>query len=244
MEALLRWQHPERGLLPPMEFLSAIEPSELTLPLGEWILHEALHQLRRWQTQGLSITMSVNIFGLHLQREDFVERLDAILRAHPDIAPNTLELEVVETTALENLNEVTERIHGCMALGVGFALDDFGTGYSSLTYLRQLPVGQVKIDRSFVRDMLDNPEDQSLVESIVGMAHTLGRQVVAEGVETVEHGALLIRCGCDSAQGYGIARPMEAEALPDWIAQWKRPVQWVEAITTEFPLFGKSNRSR
>ena len=244
VEALLRWQHPERGLLPPMEFLSAIEPSELTLPLGEWILHEALHQLRRWQTQGLSITMSVNIFGLHLQREDFVERLDAILRAHPDIAPNTLELEVVETTALENLNEVTERIHGCMALGVGFALDDFGTGYSSLTYLRQLPVGQVKIDRSFVRDMLDNPEDQSLVESIVGMAHTLGRQVVAEGVETVEHGALLIRCGCDSAQGYGIARPMEAEALPDWIAQWKRPVQWVEAITTEFPLFGKSNRPR
>ena len=239
VEALLRWQHPERGLLPPLEFLSVIEASELTLPLGEWILHEALRQQRRWRTQGLSINMSVNIFGLHLQRADFVERLDAILRAHPDTDPRTLELEVVETTALENLGEVTERIRGCMELGVGFALDDFGTGYSSLTYLRQLPVGQVKIDRSFVRDMLDNPDDQSLVESIVGMAHTLGRQVVAEGVETVEHGALLIRCGCDSAQGFGIARPMEPEKLPDWVARWKRPEQWVEAITAEFPFCGK-----
>ena len=233
VEALLRWQHPERGLLPPLEFLPVIEASELTLPLGEWILHEALRQQRRWQSQGLSINMSVNIFGLHLQREDFIERLDAILREHPDVDPRTLELEVVETTALENLEEVTARIRGCMELGVGFALDDFGTGYSSLTYLRQLPVDLVKIDRSFVRDMLDNPDDQSLVESIVGMAHTLGRQVVAEGVETIEHGVLLIRCGCDSAQGYGIARPMEPESLPDWVAQWERPKKWGEVVANE-----------
>lgn len=233
VEALLRWQHPERGLLPPMEFLPAIESSEFTLPLGEWILHEALHQQRRWRTQGLSVGMSVNVFGLHLQRVDFVERLDAILREHPDVDPRNLELEVVETTALENLGEVTARIRGCMELGVGFALDDFGTGYSSLTYLRQLPVDQVKIDRSFVRDMLDNPDDQSLVESIVGMAHTLGRQVVAEGVETIEHGVLLIRCGCDSAQGYGIARPMAPEALPEWATRWKTPREWSEVALDE-----------
>jgi len=238
VEALLRWQHPERGLLPPMEFLPAIETSDLTFPLGEWILHEALRQQRRWQTQGLSINMSVNLFGLHLQRADFVERLDAILREHPDVDPRTLELEVVETTALENLEEVTARIRGCMELGVGFALDDFGTGYSSLTYLRQLPVGLVKIDRSFVLDMLDNPDDRSLVENIVGMAHTLGRQVVAEGVETAEHGALLIRCGCDSAQGYGIARPMEPENLPEWVTRWKRPKEWEEVVSDEISFSG------
>ena len=232
VEALLRWQHPERGLLSPQEFLSLIESTELTLPLGEWILREALQQLRRWRLQGLSIGVGVNIFGLHLQRADFVERLADLLRSFPEIDPATLDLEVVETTALENLDEVTARIRGCRALGVSFSLDDFGTGYSSLTYLRQLPVDHVKIDRSFVRDMLTHPDDRSFVESIVNMAHTAGRQAVAEGVESIEHGALLIRLGCDYAQGYGIAKPMPAQDLPRWVAQWAVPEIWTAAGKT------------
>lgn len=236
VEALLRWQHPERGLLSPQEFLPLIEGTELTLPLGEWILREAMQQLRRWWSQGLEIGVGVNIFGCHLQRADFVERLADLLHSCPEIDPATLDLEVVETTALENLEEVTARIRGCMALGVSFSLDDFGTGYSSLTYLRQLPVDHVKIDRSFVRDMLGNPGDRSFVESIVNMAHTAGRQVVAEGVETIAHGALLIRLGCDYAQGYGIARPMPPEDLPRWVAHWTAPDLWAAAIAEEVAL--------
>ena len=226
VEALLRWQHPERGLVLPGDFLWAIETTEATLPLGQWIMREALRQQQQWQAQGLSITMSINVFGLHLQRRDFVARLESLLREYHDIDPRTIELEVVETTALANLDEVTLRIRDCKKLGVGFALDDFGTGYSSLTYLRQLPVDQVKIDRSFVRDMLHNPDDQSLVRSIVGMAHTQGRKVVAEGVETIEHGTMLIHCGCDCAQGFGIARPMESGDVSVWISRWTKPEIW------------------
>lgn len=232
VEALLRWQHPEYGLLSPQEFLPLIEGTELTLPLGEWILREAMQQQRRWKSQGLSIGVGVIVFGFHLQRAVFVERLADLLRSFPEIDPATLDLEVVETTALENLGEVTARIRGGMALGVSFSLDDFGTGYSSLTYLRQLPVDHVKIDRSFVRGMLDNPDDRSFVESIVNMAHAAGRQAVAEGVETIEHGALLISLGCDYAQGYGIARPMKPQDLPRWVAHWAVPELWAAAGQT------------
>jgi diguanylate cyclase (GGDEF)-like protein/PAS domain S-box-containing protein len=232
VEALIRWQHPERGLLPPGDFLAVMETSALTLPVGEWIIREALRQRQTWLEQGIDVIVSVNLFGLHLQRADFVQRLEAILDEYPQ-SHRGLEFEVVETTALENLSEVTERIQGCMKLGVSFSLDDFGTGYSSLTYLRQLPVGTVKIDRSFVSDMLENAEDSLLVESIVGMAHTLGRKVVAEGVETLEHGVQLIRCGCDWGQGYGIARPMPPGDLQKWIAQWSMPKIWSDAISID-----------
>ncbi len=144
VEALLRWQHPERGLLQPYEFLPVLETSELTLPAGEWIIHEALQQRQRWLEEGIDVEVSVNLFGLHLQRADFVERLAVILQAYPETHPRALEFEIVETTALENLEEITARIRGCMGLGVRFSLDDFGTGYSSLTYMRQLPVSKVK----------------------------------------------------------------------------------------------------
>jgi len=226
VEALLRWQHPERGLLYPADFLSDIETSELVLPVGEWILHQALEQQQRWHAGGVCLTVSVNVFPRHLQRSDFVDRLQSLLAAHPEVDARWLELEIVETTALENLTEVNDRINRCAELGVRFALDDFGTGYSSLTYLRQLPADTVKIDRSFVAEILDNPEDRALVEGIVGMARLLQRKVVAEGVESTEHGAELIRCGCDFAQGFGIARPMPPERIPDWLAAWSTPPEW------------------
>ena len=239
VEALLRWQHPERGLLQPYDFLPVLETSDLTLSVGEWVIHEALQQQQKWLAEGLDVQVSVNVFGLHLQRTDFVQRLEEILQAYPDTDPSVLELEIVETTALENLKEITTRILGCSKLGVRFSLDDFGTGYSSLTYLRQLPVSTVKVDRSFVRDMLSNNEDRALVENIVGMAHTFGREVVAEGLETLEHGVPLIRCGCDFGQGYGIARPMPPSDLAVWAAQWRMPQVWKDAaahsgIVTDF----------
>ena len=226
VEALLRWQHPDDGLLPPGRFLPAIETSELTLAVGEWVLHTALQQKRDWQHQGIDLAVSVNVFGLHLQRSDFVDRLQAILAAYPDVDTRGLELEILETTALDDIDEITTRIADCARLGVQSAIDDFGTGFSSLTYLRKLPAGLVKIDRSFVIDMLGNAEDQALVQGIVGMAHSLGRTVLAEGVESIEHGVRLLRCGCDWAQGYGIARPLPPEEIPGWLTGWKMPEAW------------------
>ena len=226
VEALLRWQHPQDGLLPPGVFLPAIESSELTQPVGEWVLHAALAQKRDWQRQGIDLPVSVNVFGLHLQRVDFTERLQAILAAYPDVCARGIELEILETTALDDIDAIAARIADCAKLGVQSAIDDFGTGFSSLTYLRKLPAGLVKIDRSFVIDLLDNIEDQALVQGIVGMAHSLGRTVLAEGVESLEHGAHLLRCGCDWAQGYGIARPLPPEDIPAWLADWRVPEAW------------------
>lgn len=232
MEALVRWNHPEKGLLPPGEFLPAIEATDLTLPVGEWILHHSIRQRQRWLAAGLDIPISVNIFSRHLQRPDFVERLGVILDAYPDLNPEMLELEIVETTALEDIQRVSKCIDGCKKYGVRFALDDFGTGFSSLTYLRQLAAATVKIDRSFVRDILDNSADHALVRGIIGMAHSMGRDVVAEGVESIEHGNVLQRYGCNHAQGYGIARPMPGDDVVVWAGNWKSPEGWQAAATS------------
>lgn len=240
VEALLRWQHPERGVLAPGDFLHLIESTELTVPLGEWIIREALRQRQRWKALDIDLPVSVNVFALHLQRRDFAERLRDLLERYPDVSQNGLELEIVETTVMHDLQEVSACLNECAGFGVRCALDDFGTGYSSLTYFRQLPVDHVKIDRSFVRDMLYNDSDHALVNSIIGMAHSLGRRVTAEGVETIEHGVPLIRCGCDLAQGYGIARPMPGEAIPEWLAEWRMPTLWREtaALGPGYPGLG------
>jgi EAL domain-containing protein (putative c-di-GMP-specific phosphodiesterase class I) len=202
---------------------------ELTTPVGEWIIDETLRQQREWHEEGLKVQVSVNLFGLHLQPSDFVKRVEAILQAHPGNDPTMLDFELVETTVLDDLKEITPRIHGCKRLGIGFSLDDFGTGYSSLTYVHQLPVCIIKVDRSFVRDILHNEEDLALVENIIDMAHTLDRQVVAEGLVTIEHSVPLIPCGCDFGQGNGIARPMPPADLIGWVAQWRMPPAWSDA---------------
>jgi diguanylate cyclase (GGDEF)-like protein/PAS domain S-box-containing protein len=230
VEALLRWQHPENGLLLPGSFLPGVEDTDFTRPLGDWVLREALRQKRVWKAQGLDITVCVNVFGHHLQQADFIERFTEILAEFPDVPANGLDLEILETTAMHDLEAVSRRIQECARLGVDFALDDFGTGYSSLTYFRHLPVTFLKIDRSFVADILDNAEDQALVESLIGMAHALNRKVIAEGVETVEHGIPLLRYGCDYAQGFGIARPMPADEVIPWIDAWRLPESWKAAI--------------
>lgn len=225
-EALIRWQHPELGLLTPAAFLPIIEDHPMSLDVGEWVIATALAQIGAWRAIGLNIPVSVNIGARQLQQGDFVPRLAALLAAHPDVPPAWLELEILETSALGDMAMVSGLMHACQALGVRFALDDFGTGHSSLTHLRRLPAELLKIDQSFVRDMLDDPDDLAIVEGVVGLATVFRRQVIAEGVETVAHGELLLPLGCELAQGYGIARPMPAAALPDWVATWRPDTAW------------------
>ena len=228
VEALIRWQHPERGLLNPIEFLPAIENNPMSIEMGEWVIDTALTQISLWQKMGLNkpIYTSVNIAAVQLQQPDFPKKLASLLAAHPDVKPHYLELEVLETSALDDVQHVSEIMHACMALGVQFSLDDFGTGYSSLTYLRRLPAELIKIDQSFVRDMLDDTDDLAIVESVVALAKSFKRDVIAEGVETIEHGTALLQLGCELAQGYGIARPMPASDVLAWISDWKPDVSW------------------
>jgi len=225
-EALIRWQHPEQGLLPPSVFLPVIEDHPLAVDIGEWVISSALAQMQAWQDGGLCITVSVNVGARQLQQQEFVDRLRALLAAHPAIAPSRLELEVLETSALEDIAGVSQVIETCAAMGVRFALDDFGTGYSSLTYLKRLPASLLKIDQSFVRDMLDDPDDLAILEGVIGLASAFRREVIAEGVQTIEHGEMLLQLGCNLAQGYGIARPMPAHALPDWVRTWQPEPNW------------------
>ncbi|MBI2305825.1 MAG: PAS domain S-box protein [Rhodocyclales bacterium] len=225
-EALIRWQHPQRGVLPPADFLSVIEDSELIVEVGDWVIATALAQLEAWRRAGLSLRVGVNVAARHLLHADFAARLQAHLAAFPAVPPQSLELEILETAALEDIEHVSRVIRECRALGVSFSLDDFGTGYSSLAYLKSLPAETVKIDQTFVRDMLVDAEDRAIVEGVIGLARVFRREVIAEGVETAAHGALLLRLGCDLAQGYGIARPMPAADLPAWIEAWQPDPGW------------------
>lgn len=225
-EALIRWQHPEKGLLMPAEFLPLIENNPLSLEVDRWVLAQVLQQLATWYEQGLSVTVSANICARMLQQVDFVEQL-RMQMSHYEFLPRfSLELEVLETSALEDIAHVGQVIHQCEQLGVGFALDDFGTGYSSLTYLRHLPAQIIKIDQSFVRDMLMDPDDLAIVGGVVGLATAFHRRVIAEGVESSEHGELLLLMGCELAQGYGIARPMPADKFIAWQDSWQPDPLW------------------
>jgi diguanylate cyclase (GGDEF)-like protein/PAS domain S-box-containing protein len=226
MEALLRWQHPQDGLLGPYHFLPLVENTDVIIDIGEWVLLEALQQMQRWAAQGQHWVVSVNIAARHFQQPDFVERLASILARVPEVSPQMLELEILESAALEDVQHMRNVMASCQKLGVQFALDDFGTGYSSLAYLKRLPANTLKIDQSFVRDMLDDPDDLTLVDAIVGLAKAFDRGVIAEGVETIAHGLLLLQLGCDWAQGYGIARPMPAEAVADWASRFTSPEAW------------------
>jgi len=225
-EALIRWQHPERGLLAPATFLPTIENHQLSIELGEWVIGKALQQMDFWQSNGLILPVSVNVGALQLQQGNFAERLEELLLLEPNINPSLLQLEILETSALEDVALVSATIHACRDLGVGFALDDFGTGYASLAYLKRLPAELLKIDQTFVRDMLDDPDDLAIIKGIVGLANAFRREVIAEGVETIAHGQMLLSLGCELAQGYGIARPMPASDIPHWVNTWRTEAAW------------------
>ena len=225
-EALIRWQHPERGLLLPGEFLPIIENQTISLKLGEWVIDTALNQMIKWQSKGFDIPVSVNVDAFQLQQIDFVEKLSNAIKQRPISSNSSLQLEILETSALGEMADVLKTMRACLDLGVSFSLDDFGTGFSSLTYLKKLPAELLKIDQSFVRDMLIDPEDRSIVMGIIGLALAFNRQVIAEGVESIDHGTQLLSMGCELAQGYGIARPMPAENMASWIADWEPDIAW------------------
>ncbi|MEQ1637360.1 MAG: EAL domain-containing protein [Methylococcales bacterium] len=241
MEALLRWQHPERGLVPPLAFLPFVEHTDLIIEIGEWVIEQALQQIAEWVDADKHWVVSVNIAARHFQHPDFLTRLTEILARYAHVPPHLLEIEILESVALGDIEQVRRLIHACQALGVTFSLDDFGTGYSSLSYLKRLPADTLKVDQSFVRDMLDNKEDLALIEAVIGLATVFDRRVIAEGVETAEHGVLLMRIGCDLAQGYGIARPMPPDAVLAWGKQFIPDPSWalwanVQWELNDFPL--------
>ncbi len=225
-EALIRWRHPERGLVMPCEFLPLIENNEFAVKLDSWVIDKALQHIEAWQRSGLQIQISVNVSARSLQTEDFVLQLYYAFERHPAAKPAYFQLEILETEALSDLSLTSQVIKDCQALGVQFALDDFGTGYSSLSYLKHLPVETLKIDLSFVRDMLDDEDDLAIVQGVIGLAESFRREVIAEGVESIAHGIALLQMGCYQAQGYGIAKPMPASDFPVWIKQWQAPAEW------------------
>jgi diguanylate cyclase (GGDEF)-like protein len=229
-EALIRWQHPQRGLLLPQEFLPAIEDDPLATALGEWVIETALTQMDIWQASGLDLPVSVNVGVRPLQQANFVARLRALLAAHPAVKPSSLALEILEVSAMQDLAQVSQVVADCRELGVSCILDDFGIGYCALTYLKHLGVTALKIDRSFVGDMLNNPDDLAIVESILGLANAFCREASAEGVETLEQCERLLQLGCELAQGYGIARPMPAAAVTGWLANWRPSPLWTDQI--------------
>ena len=235
MEALIRWQHPEQGLLPPARFLPDIAGTELETALDQWVIDTALAQLVECRAQGLDIGVSVNVGARLLLMPGFVGSIRSALARHPGIPADKLELEILESSALDDIVLATEVLHACRRLGVRIALDDFGTGYASLRHYRQLPVDQLKIDRSFVLDMLKDKEARAIVNAVVQLARTFEREVIAEGVETPAHAAALIELGCELGQGFGIARPMPASHLIPWFSWQAQPAQGSARPSADVP---------
>ncbi|MES2582413.1 MAG: EAL domain-containing protein [Pseudomonadota bacterium] len=227
-EALIRWIHPERGVLSPAAFIEHINGSSLEQPLGQWVIETAMAQAEEWYLQGLDLRVSVNISAHHLLHPAFCEQLHQALRRHPLLPPANFELEVLETAALNDMEQAVALVVRCKLMGVHFSLDDFGTGYSSLAYLRRLPVDELKIDQSFVRDMLTDNDDRGIVQAVVQLARVFDRRVIAEGVETKAHGAALLSIGCHLVQGYGIAKPMPVHAFTQWMTGWHAEAPWHE----------------
>ena len=232
VEALLRWKHPEQGVISPAQFLPLIENTGLAISVGNWVLQHGIEQLAHWLRLGLDITVSINISARHLQEPLFAQHLAGLLSKHQTPVAHRLIIEVLETAALADVDYTCELMEECRALGVRFALDDFGTGYSTFTYLKRLPIDMLKIDRSFVINMLVDRQDLAIVEGVIGLSQTFGCAVVAEGVETPAQARRLIEIGCNVGQGNGIAAAMPAEAVPAWVHDYKGMTTPVEVLAS------------
>ncbi len=220
VEALLRWNDPVLGLIGPKEFLSLIENDSLAFRMGRWVMEEAVRQAKRWHDQGINLPISINVFPRHLKYSTFIDDLRSAIAVHwPQMPRQRLLIEIVETTDLEELDPIEEVIKECLEMGIGFSLDDFGTGYSSLVYLRRLSIEEIKIEQSFVRDMLDDPDDEAIVIGVISLGQAFGLRVVAEGVETTQQAEHLVKLGCTIVQGYGLGRPMTLQALEKWYSE-------------------------
>lgn len=228
-EALIRWNHPERGILGPNLFLPMIEQSDLSIDISRWVIQHAMQQITDLRAAHHDYPISVNLGTYELQQTNFLEWLSQSLMRFPPECESLLELEILETHVLGDIDHITNIIKGCQSKGIRVSLDDFGTGYSSLSYLKKLPVDILKIDQSFVRSLFTAPEEYNMLEGIIGLVKNLDCEIIAEGVETEEHGLALLQLGCRFAQGYHIARPMPADELMDWIENWSCPESWLKA---------------
>ncbi|MFZ0913879.1 MAG: EAL domain-containing protein [Candidatus Korobacteraceae bacterium] len=219
VEALLRWQHPERGLVPPDKFIRVAESSGLIMPIGEWVLREACSQVREWQHAGLLVVpVAVNVSAVQFRQGDFLAVIKKVL-SETGLSPEYLELELTESTLLSNVNVIFPMLEELRTMGLKLAIDDFGTGYSSLSYLRQFPVSKLKIDRSFVQDVVLNSDDAAITAAIISMAKGLNLKVIAEGVETGAQMAFLRVHQCDQIQGYYFSRPLTADKVAEKLAE-------------------------
>ncbi|AIA56795.1 EAL domain-containing protein [Acidithiobacillus caldus] len=227
VEALLRLDHPEKGLLTPAAFFSALDHPRIARPIGRFVLDTALRQTAIWQRDGLVLRVAVNISTRHLLDARFLEDLQEALANHASVPPEQLEIEITESAPLLNLADAQSVLKSCQDLGVRIALDDFGTGNASLTYLQQLPAHSIKIDQNFVCDILDDPKDLAIIAGVITTSRMLGMEVIAEGVERAEYAALLAKIGCSHLQGYLFSRPIPAEDIPAWITRF-RPIHRLE----------------
>jgi predicted signal transduction protein with EAL and GGDEF domain len=213
MEALLRWQHAERGLVMPLEFVPALEDSGLIVAVGDWVIEEACRQLRDWSRAGLRLTpVAVNLSARQFRRRDIDQVIRRLLAEH-GIAPGLLELEITESSLMEDPKDAIRQLHTLREAGLRISVDDFGTGYSSLSYLTRLPLSTLKIDRTFVNAATTEPNSAAIVKMVIDMAQRLKFDVVAEGIESEQHVAFLRQHGCEQGQGYHFGRPVSAEAM-------------------------------
>jgi len=223
IEALVRWQHPSRGLLSPFEFITPAETNGLIVQLGKWVLNEACRQRKVWEQQGMeTFRVAVNVSPIQFQSPDFVTTVeDALRNSHLD--PRFLELEITESAMVDNIEKVANTLQQLCELNIDVSVDDFGTGYSSLAYLKRLPIQKLKIDKTFVDNLHTDADDLAIAEAVVSLGHTLGLAVIAEGVESTGQATALLVKGCDEFQGYLYAHPFTPEAFADWY--------WVQQAT-------------
>ena len=221
VEGLIRWHHPVRGFLNPGAFIPATQDHEIALELGAWVLASALRQLADWSATHPDLSISINISSVEIQSNEYAQKLIKAIQASPGVEPSRLQLELLESSALNSLPAVIRNMQHCRAAGVSIAIDDFGTGYSSLSYLKRFPLDWLKLDQSFVREMGASGDDRAIILGVLAISQAYGLKVIAEGVETVEQRQQLVELGCHYDQGYGIGRPTPIDEFHVWLSAWR-----------------------
>ena len=232
-EALVRWNHRRKGLLEPEAFLGATVEDPIAIRLDHWVLRNALRQLQNWQVKKLHFAISINVSIQTLEHPDFIHIFKQLIEQSGANVQNRVTLEILESSAIADIGKVSQIINECSTLGIDFSLDDFGTGFSTLSFLKHLPASELKIDRSFVSDMLKDTDDMAIIQSILGMASAFSKRVVAEGVETDKHCQELLQLGCQVAQGFAIARPLSATDFESWCIEWQQTMPMASRFSLE-----------